>query len=316
MPISSSTSTKSAGPGTAAIRRVTATLPTGGQPEHGQVLAQIPDLDQKPSPLAKFKRLDGRLISQAVSLKLVFGVGIGLIIGALLPFLFGRGGSPKPVHELPEWTNVRNVDPTNSSAATSQAPPWQPPAQAASIPPQEVSPDISIPPPPADNYRPAVLNRRNWSPPQESVAPTAAPQTGNLNPDYARGNPPGPRADDRGYGPAPNRYDMQADRRNDPAARYGNSPPRAEDRGYDYRGNPPEGPAMRRDIQPPAPASDDRYNYPPNRGYQQPAAPAMPAGYNGAGYEYRNQPQPQPDPESGVARFYGNISAPPVRTNP
>ncbi len=298
--------TKSAKPEAAAAPRVPASRTTGIAPEHGHVLAQIPDLDQKPSPLASFKRLDGRLISQAVSLKLVFGLGIGLIIGAILPFLFGRGGSPKPVHELSDWTNVRNVEATNSSGANSQAPLFQPAAQAAAIPPQPASPDISIPPPPADNYRPAVLNRRNWSPPQDN----AAPQAGNLNPDYAGGNLPPPRAADRGYGPAPDRYDIQADRRNDPAARFGNPPP-----GHDYRGNPPNGPAMRRDVQPPAPAGEDRYNFPANRGYQQqPAAPGVPQGYNGAGYDNRNQAMP--DSESGVARFNGNITAPPARTNP
>jgi hypothetical protein len=257
---------------------------------------------------------------------LVFGLGIGLIIGAILPFLFGKGSTPKPVHELSDWTNVRNIEGANSSTALSQAPPWQqssPPVNA--VAPQAASPDISVPPPPAGDYRPAVLNRRSWSPPQDSGSPPVSQPAGNVTPDYARGNPPPPRADDRGYGPASNRYDMQADRRNDPAGRYGNPP--GFDRnepstrygnpsGYDYRENPAAGPAPRRDIQSPAPAGDDRYNYPANRGYQQPAAPAMPPGYNGAAYDYRNQPQPQPNSESGVARFDGTITAPPGRTNP
>ena len=314
MPISSSANglTKPAGPGTAAIRRVASSRSADVPSESGQVLAQIPDLDKKPSPLASFKRLDGRLISQAVSLKLVFGLGIGLIIGAILPFLFGRGSSPKPVHELSDWTNVRNMESTNSSTALSDAPPWQtPPPRATAVAPQAASPDISVPPPPAGDYRPAVMNRRTWSPPQG----TAAPPSGNLNPDYAHGNPPPPRTGDRGYGPGADRNDMQADRRNDPAPRYGN-PPGYENRGngYDYRGNPADGPAMRRDIQPPAPAGDERYRYPADPNGPRQYAPAAPQGNNGAGYYYRNQPQP--DPESGVARFDGTITAPPARTNP
>jgi hypothetical protein len=274
------------------------------------VLAQIPDLDQKPSPLSSVKGLDGRVISQALSLKLVFGMGLGLIVGAILPLLFGRGGAPKPVQELPAWTNVKNSEPSNSSAVLSQAPPWQPPAgQANAAVPPPASPDTSLPPPPADGYRPAVLNRRTWTPPQGAGAPpSATPPAGNLSPDYAGGNPP--RASDRDFARPADRYEQQADRRNDPAARYGNPS------GSDYRGNPVNGPTVRRDLPPPAPAGDDRYNYPADRSAPRQYAPATPSVNNGAAYDYRNQPQPPLDGESGVARFEGTISAPPSRTNP
>jgi hypothetical protein len=290
---------------------------TSAPPELDQVLAQIPDLDQKPTTLAGVKRLDGRLIGQAMSLKLVFGMGIGLIIGAVLPFLFGRGSSQKPVHELPAWASARNLESTNSSGAQTQAPPWQPPApQTTAVAPPPASPDISVPPPPADGYQPAALTRRTWSPPQNPAPPPSmTPPTRGVPPDYAGGSLPPPPTGNRGYGPANDRYDLQADRRNDPATRYNNPP------GYDYRGNPAEGAAPRRDIQPPLPAGDNRYNNTPNYGYQrQPVSPMTPPLGNGAGYDYRNQPQPQPQPqpegESGVARFEGTITAPPVRTNP
>jgi hypothetical protein len=283
-----------------------ASRPAGISPDLGYVLAQIPDLDQKQSPIPGIKRLDGRVISQAISLKLVFGMAIGLVIGAILPLLFGRGSSAKPVRELPAWTNAKSSE---QPSDLSQAPPWQPPKpQPDMVSSQIVSPNISVQPPPVGDYRPAALNRQGWTPPHNSAAPPVAPPTaGPPTPDYARNYPAPARTDDRGYGPAADRYEQQADRRNDPAARYGNPP------GYDYRGYPPDGAAPRRDVQPPPPAGDDRYNSAPNYGGQrQSVGPMAPPPGSAGAYDYRNQPES----ESGVARFEGTITAPPVRTNP
>jgi hypothetical protein len=304
----------------AATPQVPTTRSAGVSQDLGQVLAQIPDLDQKPTPLAGIKRVDGRVISHSISLKLVFGMGIGLVVGAILPFLFGRGNSAKKVREIPSWTTAKSNEQTNSSADLSQAPPWQPPkAPATSAVPDIPPPAISVQPPQVGEYRPAALNRQGWTPPRNSAAPPVAPPAGgNVTPDYARNYAaPPPRSDDRGYAPPADRFEQQADRRNDPAARYGNPP------GYDYRGYPTEVPAQRRDIQPPPPAGDDRYNNVPNYngapnygGQRQPLGPMTPPPGSAGGYDYRNQPQPQPDGESGVARFEGTITAPPVRTNP
>ena len=72
----------------------------------GSFLPKSPILTQKPSPKVPEKWADGRIISQALSIKLVFGVGLGLVIGAILPFVFGKASRPGPaVKELPAWSN-------------------------------------------------------------------------------------------------------------------------------------------------------------------------------------------------------------------
>ena len=63
----------------------------------GPFLPKFPILTQRPLREVPEKRLDGRIISQAISIKLVFGVGIGLVIGAILPFVFGKASRPSPV---------------------------------------------------------------------------------------------------------------------------------------------------------------------------------------------------------------------------
>ncbi len=291
----------------------------GIQDDLGQVLAQVPDLDPKatPSPLAAAITLDGRIISQALSMKMVFGLGIGLIIGALLPFMFGKGSAPKPVQELRNW-DERN----GNSTATEQtlAPKWQP-APPASVAARE-GPTVGISPPPPGDYRPASMGPPSWSRPQTSAAPPAAPPPANrYGADYAGPNPPPARGDGRGYVPT-------ADRRNDAAAPYRNLPNYDYDRAapgiqgrpatpyrnsptYDYRGNPVEAAPARRDGPSYSPPIDDRYGNPPappaaGQGGQQ----LPPNGY-GAGGNYGYQQ----DSDPGVARFDGTITAPPARTN-
>src|SRR5271166_3072100 len=62
--------------------------------DQGLLLAQIPDLNPTTVANVPKKRVDGRIISQALSIKLVFGVGVGLLIGAILPFIFGKASRP------------------------------------------------------------------------------------------------------------------------------------------------------------------------------------------------------------------------------
>jgi len=272
----------------------------------GEVLAQIPDLDPTTSPKSGVKRLEGRVISQAVSMKLVFGVGIGLVIGAILPSLFSKDNrASKQVRELPAW-NARESESTGSATAQTQAPMWttsQSQAAAAErrVPPAGVAPQ----PPQGDEYRPAALGRQMWMPPQTSAASPTAPQaTGNVTPDYAQLGPPPAPGNERYYGPVADRRDLQADNRNGPAPQIRGSTT------YDYRGNPIETPAPRRDGQYPGGAPGYRYNgNDPNA--VGPGRPPMPSNPNDGGAYYGN---PQ-DNDSGVAHFQGSISAPPPGTN-
>ncbi len=282
----------------------------------GQIIAQVPDVDAKTPRATIAFPLDGRIIGQALSMKMVFGLGIGLVIGALLPFVFGKGSSSKPVKELPTW-NARTADLASGTEQT-LAPKWQPgppvAAQAATV-------GIAPPLPPADGYRPAAMGAPAWSRPQPPASgslavPPATPRpTSNLGPDYAAGN--APRGVVGTYGPIPNRREWQADRRNDVATPYGNPP------GYGSRGNPADTPAVG-SASGYAPPPDDRYRNPadpgpapqnsPQNGQQygmQYGQPIPPNGY-GAGPDYRYQQNNDP----GVARFDGTITAPPARTNP
>lgn len=291
---------------------------TAGIPEElGPVLAQIPDLDPKTAPAGNEKLLDGRIISQALSLKMIYGLVIGLVIGAVLPFLFGRGGTPKPVKELPAF----NIQAAESAAANQPtiAPKWQPAVQFPAGAPQGAT--MNMTPPPEGSYRPTALAPPpSWSRPQPSAA---APQpANNLNRDYARGSLPPARADagayGYGYAPPADRRDFGApaervaDRRNDPAAAARN--PAAND----YGGRSVDPAAVRGATNGPGYGGatygvpgEERYQATPDAAGRQGNFPPPPPGYGANGdnrYQQNN--------DAGVAHFDGTITAPPARTNP
>jgi hypothetical protein len=283
----------------------------------GLILAQIPDLNSKTVPAVPAKRVDGRIISQALSIKLIFGVGFILIIGAILPFVFGRASRPvTPVKELPEWTHQGASAPVGNAAPTvATSWPSAPTANTVNAIPTRSAPEVVMPKTPqVGDMRPKSLPEPAWTPPRPSVTMAAGytPGTTNYNNPPAAANPPdsrtGSRADNRadyrGYERAVNPGTLQADNRNDPAARYRNADPR-----YDYRGAPSDAGAPRQNAPAPDYPRDNRYD---NGGNYPPAVPQgsalMPSGAPSA---YRPQ-----NSEPGVARFDGSISPPPTaRTN-
>jgi hypothetical protein len=288
----------------------------------GILLAQIPDLDRKVTPKRPAKPSDGRIIGQSLSIKLIFGVGLGLVVGAILPFVYGRVSRPSPVvTELPAWSSNRGSPGTMSNTAQSMAPPWLPSATAAgngAIPSRTASapaPAILLPQPPqVGDTRPTALIEPSWSQPRPSAAAgpaaTSAPAWNNYpNPPVAITRLPDNRADYRGFdrdprAGAPDPRNAQADVRNDPATQYRNNDAR-----YDYRGNPVEAAPVRRDIPASGDAGDTRYD---NVIGNPPAAsqgnPLMPSGPTSS---YRDSQSSEP----GVARFDGTIVTPPVRTS-
>ena len=301
---------RAAAPASGSPAQVPAPRTAGIPDDFGPLLGRIPDMEAKPAPASPLLRLDGRIISQALSIKMVAGIGVGMVLGALLPFVFGRGSHPaKPVQELPPWS-VQGAAPAASAAQEMAVPTWRPPS-AAQVPPldsQAAGPEA----PHTGDYRPAALNRTDWRRPQTSAAPPYTPQTNNPNnDDFARTNPPAGATIDRGDVRPDNRRPLQADNRNDPATRYRNGPATQYRNApaVDYRGNPIGPNPVRRDNQYVTPPSDDRYGptdaNPARQGY-----PPLPAN-NGAGVNYGNPPNTEP----GVARFDGSITAPPGRTN-
>ena len=182
-------------------------LTPGLHQDQGLLLAQIPDLGSKASPPPPEKWLDGRIISQALSMKLVFGVGIGLLIGAILPFLFGKVSRPEStITELPAWTSSGS-----STGNTSQttAPTWPTSAtpSAISVPGQTqpvLTPAIVAPQvPQVGDTRPTALTEPAWPQPRSSGAPapaiTPSPAPNNyINPPVASTNPLDNRGNYRG----------------------------------------------------------------------------------------------------------------------
>jgi hypothetical protein len=251
------------------------------------------------------KRTDGRIISQALSTKLILGVGIVLLIGAILPFLFGKASRrDSAVTELPAWTT--HGGPTAAAnTAQSEAPAWSAPATAGAPPqsPPGMPPAILSPQPPqVGDTRPPALTDPAWSQPRSAATPWPAPNN-YANPPVANTNPPDNRGFDRPVDPR----NLQADNRNDAVARFGNDDPR-----YDYRGNPPETTPVRRDPPPSGYPRDPRYdnassNYSPATGQ---GSPLMPSGTPAPTATYRDPQISEP----GVARFDGTIANPPVRT--
>jgi len=254
--------------------------------DQGLLLAQIPDLDRKASPTVSEKWMDGRIINQALSIKLVFGLGIGLVIGAILPYLFGKVSRPESrVTELPAWTSTGNstaitsqtVAPTWPTSATAPSGATAPPQTPPAPPPAIVSPQT----PHIGDARPTALAEPAWPAPRSSGArmpitmPSSAPNNYmNVNPAMAGTNPPDNRGGYRDFDRPMDSRSFQADSRNDPAAQYRNT--------------------------------DQRYAYPPATS---PGSPAMPSGTPGAVGSYREPPTSEP----GVARFDGMIANPPIR---
>jgi hypothetical protein len=291
---------------------------TAGVPQDpAYVLAQIPDLDPQVAPKSRPKPTDGRIISQSLSMKVVFGLGLALVIGAILvpvvPWVVNKLRT-KPVEELKTW-EARNSEPSIAPNTVPSVPPQCPaaPPQTVVVPPQAPALGISPPPPQLGDYRPAAMSGPSWTPPRPASGyPAAAPrQANNGDQGPARFDPPSAHPDDRNYGAAADPRNLQADRRSDPAMHYGN------DTGVDYRGNPVDSGPSNRNGQTPNPTRGDRYdattNPTPTGGVpaQWVGSPLMPAGNNNAG-GYRSQQESEP----GVARFEGTIDTPPGRTNP
>ena len=298
--------------------------------DQGAILAQIPDLDQNIAAEVPQKRLDGRIISQSLSIKLVLGLGLGLVIGAILPYVFGKASRPgSAVKELPAWSSNGGSPGIAGNTQQTMAPAWLPSPTAPATTgagPQTVpapAPAILMPQPPqVGDPRPTALTEPAWQQSRPLVAqgpavtPSPAPNYDSHPPvvnTYQPGNRAGYRDFDRdprpasGYSGGADPRNVQADNRSDTAGLYRNNDTR------DYRDNPIDAAPVRRD----APASgfspDPRYdnggrNYPPATG---PGNPLMPSSTPGATSTYSNPPVSEP----GVARFDGTIATPPVRTS-
>ena len=268
-------------------------------PDQGTLLAQIPDLDAKVAIKPPKKRFDGRVISQALSMKLIFGIGIGLVIGAILPYIFGKACRPTTgVKELPAWVN------DNDHHGLSNSPAW-PAATTAAASTATSGPAILVPEPAAGTYRPAALTEPAWTQPRSAVAAgpaVAAPPPRN---DYgpapaAGGYTPNNRPDDRSVA---NRVDpgrLQADLRSDAAAIYRNAATQVDNRINSLLAPPVAAGATGGYI------PDSRYGNlpaPPSAAAPQGRGPAGASPYP-AGAQY----------DAGVARFDGTIAPPPPRS--
>ena len=278
--------------------------------DQGPLLAQIPDLDIKTSPRVPGKSSEGRIISQALSIKMVFGVGFALVMGAILPFVFGNVSRPeRQVKELPEWSNNGGSMQITSSNSPATLPTWptSPASPVAAVPPQppaSPAPAVLLPQAPQfGDVRPAALTEPSWSPPRSSIAPPSgmAPAPNNyISPPVVNTSWPNYPVDPR---------NVQADNRNNVAAQYGNYDPR-----FDSRGNPVNPNPTGRDVPPGGYSRDPRYDNPNAASFPPPAGPSsalMPSGNPGPMPGYSNSMTSEP----GVARFDGTIATPPVRTN-
>jgi hypothetical protein len=284
--------------------------------DQGLLLAQIPDLDPIATPKVAENRPDGRIISQGLSFKVIFGVGLGLVVGAILPFVFGKGSRhDAPVTELPAWSNPGGSSGTgNTAQSTAPAWPSSPTTQAsAAFPPQNPptqSPAVLFPQPPqAGDARPTALAEPAWPQQRSAVPPPAAlappPNNAFGPPSVAAAVPHDNRGDYRSLDRPADPGTLQADNRNNPALQYRNNDSR-----YDYRANTADTNPVRRDVPNGGYTSDNRYNnvnsYPPATGQN---SPLMPSGVPGAPAPTSVNRDPQyTDP--GVARFDGTISSP------
>lgn len=299
----------------------------GTELDQGPLLAQIPDLDMNAVPAVAEKKGEGRVISQALSIKLVFGVGFALLLAAILPFFLNRASRPeRPVSELPEWSSGGSMRITDGPSQT-VAPAWPALATASTsavstqtqpTPPPAI---ISAQPPLVTDTRPTGLTQPSWSPPRSSANPapafTPSPAPNNyINPPVANANwpsnnfanPPSVNTtspDNRGFDRPADPRNFQADNRNDPAAAY-RSDPR-----FDPRGGTID-PTIRRDVTPSGYYSDPDGN--PNNALppaNAPGSPLMPSNVQTPTTAYPYPPVSEP----GVAQLNGTIATPPVRMN-
>ena len=126
------------------------------------IIAQFPDLAPAAAVATKKRFPSGRIISQALSMKLVFGVGAALVVGAVLPFAFNKVTRPKPVQELPAWNGQTVQTSSTQNTAETVAPAWNAtPAKQTTVvvPPQPVTTGIS-----------AATRRRQLSPRRDAWA--------------------------------------------------------------------------------------------------------------------------------------------------
>jgi hypothetical protein len=290
-------------------------LSPGWGQDQGPLLAQFPDLDPKSLAKVPEKRPEARFLSQALSIKLVFGAGVVLIFAALLPFLPGKAKrSETTVTDLPvSWNHHESS--FGNGTSDSQAPAWPSAVSVAPASPKSSpvsTPAILLPQAPQiGDTRGAGLTEPAWSQPRPAIAPVAtAPSTSRStlpNSPLANANssdiPPGYRGSDR----TGDSRALQADTRSDPSTQYRNYDSR-----YDGRGNELRTETARRDLPDGVNPRDPRYDIPPSRyATETPSSALMPSAMAGPAANYRDPQVPEP----GVARFDGTISTPPVRTD-
>ena len=179
------------------------------------VLAQIPDLD---APLAADEPAqiddgpDGRIIGQGISNYLVMGVGLALVLIAVLPFVLNKKGTQKPVvNELPAWPPggaVTKGQPTTPMAVPAPTVSYEasrvvPAATPAYLTPQQAASGANRPLALGDPAWPTAAAPHRVPPPRDPGLATAA--------EYRATDPPGAR---------PASPVLQADAPGDPAAIY------------------------------------------------------------------------------------------------
>ena len=301
----------------------------GTELDQGPLLAQIPDLDLNASPEVPEKKGEGRVISQALSIKLVFGVGFALLLAAILPFFFGRASRPeRPVSELPEWSSNGGSMRITDGPSQTVAPAWPAlataPTSAVSTQTQPTPPPaiVSAQPPLVTDTRPTGLTEPSWSPPRSSASPAPAftpspapiitsirrwptrigPRT--TSPIHLRSIRPCRTIAALTVLPIPRNF--QADNRNDPAAAYRNSDPRFDvPRRHDRSlADPPRCSTWRISWRP---ALRDTEQHCAAR--TAPGSPLMPSNVQAPMSAYPYPPVSEP----GVARFDGTIATPPAR---
>ncbi len=304
------------------------------------LLAQIPDLDATHSP-ARIETLgDGRILNQALSVRLVVGAGAVLVMLALMASFWNRATRPAVVKELPAWKVPSGTSP--ASAASTNAPAFvaSPPAPTtkaiAEAPHKAPHIDIATRPAVAQTPAPAV------TPPAPAALPAPAtpaplqvarPLVSNLveGTNYRNYDRPGSgvySADTRndaaaGYRPAGG-YDQQdrggamrgmngAAANNVPAPNYGPANGLPNNGGYPVRNDvnpatgaqylPPVIGPSRTEYAPPV-------NYPPANNYQ-PQGSGQPQGNYPPQYNY----PPNNAPNVGGYQPQGYQNGPQYPTN-
>lgn len=81
-----------------------AARPGWAQEDHWALIGRIPDLSPKTASTALEKPVEVRSLSRALSFHLLLGLGLGLLVGMALPFVFGTARQPNtPAAEPPSW---------------------------------------------------------------------------------------------------------------------------------------------------------------------------------------------------------------------